>query len=603
MGEVKAEVVRSHEGTFLLHVGAQHHAEGLVQQVGAGVVVLDVAAAHIVHHQGEGLRALRRKALGQVDGEVVLLHGVQDLDAFPVLALNVAGITYLAAHLGIERRAVKDQLEVFLVLLLYGALFQEVRPFHAQGIIALEEDVRLLEHHPVAKLVGSGVAGAFLLLSKLHVEAFQVHCIAFFGGDEFREVDGEAVSVVQHKGIGPGNHLGGGVFVHVVFQHADAAVQGAQESVFFFLDYAGDEFLLGLELRIGASHIGHQLGDEAAQEGLREAQEGVAVADGAAEDAANHVAGLHVGRQLAVGNGEGDGADVVCNYAHGHLDVAAFLVFVAAEGFHLADEAGENVCLVVALLVLQDHAQALEAHAGVDVLGGQRLQVAVGLALVLHEHQVPDFDDIVIVRVHQLAAGNFGNLLVRTKVDVDFRAGAAGAGIAHFPEVVVLVAGEHMVLRQVLEPGLEGLGVQFRSVFFGALENGGVQFGLVNLVHLREQLPGPIDGLFLEVVAKTPVAQHLEHGVVPAVVAHGFQVVVLAAHTEALLGVRGSGELGGAVAQENVLELVHARIGEHERGVILDDHGGRGHYRVPLGGEKVQILLADFIRCHIFISK
>ena len=57
VGEVEAEVVRSHEGTLLLHVGAQYHAQGLVQQVGAGMVVLDVASAGVVHHQVEGLVA------------------------------------------------------------------------------------------------------------------------------------------------------------------------------------------------------------------------------------------------------------------------------------------------------------------------------------------------------------------------------------------------------------------------------------------------------------------------------------------------------------------------------------------------------------------
>ena len=264
---------------------------------------------------------------------------------------------------------------------------------------------------------------------------------------------------------------------------------------------------------------------------------------------------------------------MVRNHAHGHFHVAALGILVSGEGFHLADEAGEDVRLVVAFLVLENHAQALEAHARVDVLGGKGLQVAVGLALILHEHQVPDFNHIVIVRVHQLAAGNFGNFLVRAQVDVNLAAGTAGAGIAHFPEVVVLVAVEHVVGRQVLEPGLPGFGVQLGPVFLGALEDGGVQFGPVNFIYFREQFPGPVDGFLLEVVAEAPVAQHLEHGMVPAVVAHGLQVVVLAAHAEALLGVRCTGELGGAVPEKNVLELVHARIGEHEGGVILDDHG------------------------------
>ena len=52
--------------------------------------------------------------------------------------------------------------------------------------------------------------------------------------------------------------------------------------------------------------------------------------------------------------------------------------------------------------------------------------------------------------------------------------------------------------------------------------------------HLGEQLPGPGDGLALEVVAKAPVAHHLEKGVVVVVLAHIIQVVVLAAGADAL---------------------------------------------------------------------
>ena len=95
---------------------------------------------------------------------------------------------------------------------------------------------------------------------------------------------------------------------------------------------------------------------------------------------------------------------------------------------------------------------------------------------------------------------------------------AAGAGVAHFPEVVVLVSGEDVVCGQMLEPCGLGLGVQCGAVFFRTLENGGVELCLVNLIDLCEELPCPVDGLCLEIIAETPVAKHLEHGVVTMVV-------------------------------------------------------------------------------------
>ena len=46
-----------------------------------------------------------------------------------------------------------------------------------------------------------------------------------------------------------------------------------------------------------------------------------------------------------------------------------------------------------------EHGQdALEAGAGVDARPGQRLGGAVGGAVVLHEHQVPDLDEPLVAR-------------------------------------------------------------------------------------------------------------------------------------------------------------------------------------------------------------
>ena len=234
--------------------------------------------------------------------EVVLLHGVEDLDALTVLSFDITGISNLTAHLCVERSAVKHKLEEFLVFLLDGALLEEAGAGDAEGVVTLKHYIGLIEHHPVSEFVGGGVAGALLLLLKLYVEVLDVYGEALFCGNQFRKVYGEAVGVVEYKGVRSGNDLGRGVFGHIVLKHPDTAVQGAQEGVFFLLDNVGDKRLLGLELRIGFSHIGHKLGDEAAKERLREAKEGVAVTHCAAEDAADNVAGLHVGRKLAVGD-------------------------------------------------------------------------------------------------------------------------------------------------------------------------------------------------------------------------------------------------------------------------------------------------------------
>ena len=87
----------------------------------------------------------------------------------------------------------------------------------------------------------------------------------------------------------------------------------------------------------------------------------------------------------------------------------------SAECFELAEDGLENVGGVVAgffrevgeaCCVLDDRAGALEAHAGIDVLGGKLAEGAVGLGVVLDEDEVPDLDAEVGVVVDEVAAGD-----------------------------------------------------------------------------------------------------------------------------------------------------------------------------------------------------
>ena len=51
-----------------------------------------------------------------------------------------------------------------------------------------------------------------------------------------------------------------------------------------------------------------------------------------------------------------------------------------------------------------------------------------------------------------------------------------------------------------------------------------------------------MNGFFFEIIAKTPVPQHLKHSVVIGINPHFFQIVVFARNTQAFLGI------GNAVA-------------------------------------------------------
>ncbi len=115
---------------------------------------------------------------------------------------------------------------------------------------------------------------------------------------------------------------------------------------------------------------------------------------------------------------------------------------------------------------------------------------------------------------------------------------------------------------------------------------------------LGEELPGEIHGLLLEVVAEGEVAQHLEEGVVARRPAHVLQVVVLAPGADALLAGGGARVVALLLAQEDVLELVHARVGEEEGRVPRGDEGGGAHHAVAPVLEVLQESRSDVVAGH-----
>ena len=444
------------------------------------------------------------------------------------------------------------------------------------------------------------VAGALLLLLHLYVEGGLIDRHALLAADELREVERKSVGVEQRKGLGSVDDrcaLGTGLRDDVL-QESDTRGQSAEERLFLLLHHLANELLLRAQLGIGIAHLGHQRRQQAVDECFLLAQERIGVTHGAAQDAADDVARLGVRRQLAVGDGKGDGTQVVGHNAHGHVLLVVVAIGEARQLSYLADDGLEHVGVVVGALALHHHAQALKAHARVDDLVRQRLQRAIGLAVILHENEVPYLDDLRIVLVDELSSGHLLLFLVGTQVNMDFRARTARTRVAHLPEIVVLVAVNDMVGGEIFAPVAGRLVVAAEPFFGRAFEHRYIEVLRVDVERFHQILVGPRDGLPLEIVAEAPIAEHLKHGVVISVVAHLFQVVVLSAHAQTLLRIGLPATLGLGIAQNDVLKLVHAGVGEHQRRVVLDDHRRRRHNQVAMRLEKLLERVAYFVGCH-----
>jgi hypothetical protein len=76
--------------------------------------------------------------------------------------------------------------------------------------------------------------------------------------------------------------------------------------------------------------------------------------------------------------------------------------------------------------------------------GSGESEGAVGVGVELDEDEVPDFDAAGVALVDEVAAGDLARDVevarAGREVDVELGAGAARAGVAHHPEVVLLVA-------------------------------------------------------------------------------------------------------------------------------------------------------------------
>mmetsp|Transcript_37815 Transcript_37815/g.65613 ORF Transcript_37815/g.65613 Transcript_37815/m.65613 type:complete len:854 (-) Transcript_37815:547-3108(-) len=518
-GEVEPQPLGVHGAALLVagaravvrHPAQQHLAQREVQHVRHGVVGRHPRAPRVVHPHPHG------RAHGQAPPAGHLAH----VKVVPRERLAVAHLERLArlpegdrprvedlpAGLRVERRAVQQHAHgavcgrgavhkaraavVHLGLLedghhhgrqpraLLGAEVLGGRVGGRHAVVGQPGGLLGLQHQvgPTATL-GGRVRLLTLLTLLLHfgLKALRVQREALLlgheGGQIHREAHGgiqELRSVSREDSLALGLHLLGDLV-----ELAQALVERLVEGLLLLLDDVHDEGLAALQLGEGALHEPHHHGHQLVEEAGRAAQHLLAIAHAAAEHTPEHVAAAVRGGHGAVRDGEGQRADVVGHHPVGHVHVVRVLGLdlarVVAGARHLLDGAEdglEDVRVVVGGLALQDGGQPLEAHARVHVLVGQLAQHAALLAVELNEHVVPDLDHVRQVGVHQRRGVPAADAVV-----VDLRAGPAGAGVAHLPEVVLAPKGQHALRGQELQPDLACLLIRLQPLGLVAAEVG-----------------------------------------------------------------------------------------------------------------------------------
>ena len=186
------------------------------------------------------------------------------------------------------------------------------------------------------------------------------------------------------------------------------------------------KLLLSRQLRVSLAHLLYEYGYELIEKCTLLVEEGISVADSTAQDAADDIAGFGVAGQLTVSDGEGHGTQVVGNHTHGDVDLLLLVgtltilsgrcgeaVFLSGKVLNLLDDRLEDVRVVVGVLALQHTYESLKAHTCIDDVHRQWLQASVGLAVELHEDDVPNLDDLRVVFVDEFASGHLCFLALR----------------------------------------------------------------------------------------------------------------------------------------------------------------------------------------------
>ena len=541
--------------------------------------------------------------VGNMYTDIVFLLSVDDFDYFIATSQRTL-VAYLTTHFSIERSLAEENLVELFILLFHLTITQDLS-LRSCVVITDKFFFTFANNYPVACLYSRCIASARLLLFHFGIESFDIHGHTIFAKDQFCKVKRETVCVIKHKCIYTADYVLRSFFClnHKTVKHTDTLVECTQEWFFLFLDNLSNQVLRSHQFRVWVTHLSNQSWHQLIEECFLAIEECVSITHCTTQDTTDNVAGLSIWRQLIVGNRERDSTDVVGNYTH--CDINLFILTIL-HAWDLCDDLNhwlEHISVVVWLFALQSHTKTFKAHTGINYLCRQWFEAAVSLTIVLHEHEVPDFNHLRVVLIDKRSTIYCSTLFVRTKVDMNFRTWTARTCVTHFPEVILLITVDNMRSGEVFFPIACSFIIATKTFLFRAFKHRCIKTIWIKFENIYKIFPRPVDSFFLEIIAKRPVTKHFKHCVVIGVVSYFLQVIVLTTDAKTLLRVGYASILGNAITQNNILKLIHTGIGKHQSRVVLNHHWRRRHNLVTFILKKLLERFTDFVWCqHSFNS-
>ena len=258
---------------------------------------------------------------------VVLAFCVNDVHRLVLRDKNTL-VAYLSTHFTIERSSVENQFVEDILLLCYFAVTKDMT-FVFRVVIAYELLFTGSELHPVGILDLCSIAGTLFLFLHLLIEFLLINSKSVLTANQFGKVKRESISVEQTEG---GCSVQNGLFVGFQFIHrtvkkVDAPIKSAQEGIFFLFHHTSDKITLCGKFGERIAHLLDEDRQQLVQESFSLVEESIGIADSTAKNTADNVSCLGIGRQLTVGNGEGNSTKVVGTDAHCHVNFLLLPIF------------------------------------------------------------------------------------------------------------------------------------------------------------------------------------------------------------------------------------------------------------------------------------
>ena len=190
------------------------------------------------------------------------------------------------------------------------------------------------------------------------------------------------------------------------------------------------------------------------------------------------------------------------------------------------DQVIHQIRVVIIMLSLQHGTDTFQPHAGINAGLGQVNARAIGLLLILHEHQIPNLDKAITILIG--AAGRAARNAL-AMVEENLRTRAARTGIAHRPEIITGRDADNLIFRQTGD----FLPQRISLIVFGI--NRGQQFLSRQLQLFGQEVPRIVNGLFLEIITEGKITQHLKKRVMARRIADIVEVIMLPAGAHAFL--------------------------------------------------------------------